>query len=124
MPICHTCQQPFPDYRELALHIIANKATHRIGRRWASKYLTNQRALDKKVTMKGRERSPLTQQDIENKRDTRRELSGKDIISETICPKCKHNTVRSFPIEYAKSPTAWRRDNRLVKLCVGCGGVE
>jgi len=124
MVICLSCQQTFPDYKELALHIITNKATHRKGRRWANKYLTNQRALDKKVTTQGKERSPLTQQDIENRRDTRRELSGQTKMSETLCPKCKHNGVRSFPIEYAKSPTAWRVGKSLVKLCVGCGGVE
>ena len=121
MPICHSCNKPSPDFKELAKHIIANKRTHRGGLMWARKYLLNQRALDRKVSLKNN-RVPLSEQEIENKKDSRRELSGALKNTSSFCPKCKRAGIYQFPIEYTKSPDAWRVGNFLVKLCVNCGG--
>ena len=122
MPICHSCNKPFPDFKELARHIIANKKTHRKGLFWAQKHLMNQRALDKKATMLAKNHNPLTEEDKENKKDTRRVLSGQLKNANTFCPKCKRAGIYQFPIEYAESPDAWRTGKSLVKLCVNCGG--
>lgn len=121
MPICNSCHKSFPDFKELAKHIMANKKGHRYGQVWAARCLTNQRNLDRKVSLQNRGNNPLTQQEKENKQDSHRELSGQTSIAETICPKCKCKGVYSFPIEYIKCPVIWREGNRLVKLCISCG---
>lgn len=122
MPTCLNCQQLFTDYKGLAHHIIANKKTHKRGLLWASKYIMRQRQLDRKATEQGRNYTPLTQTDKDNRHDLERVLSGVAINSPTICPKCKHKSISQFPIEYAESRQAWRVGNALVKLCVACGG--
>ena len=124
MPLCLTCKQPFPDYKELALHIVANKKTHKKGRLWANKYLMNQRTLDMKATIQNRNHTPLTEQERESKKDSQRELSGRLINTNTICPHCKKTSVYQFPIEYVKDPYAWRIGSNFVRLCPRCGGQE
>jgi hypothetical protein len=121
---CNTCHQSFESYKELALHIITNKKTHKKGRLWASKYTMKQRALDMKTTIQNRNHTPLTEQDRENKKDTRRELSGRLINTNTICPACKKTGVHQFEIEYIKDPDTWRMGNNFVRLCPRCGGQE
>lgn len=118
MPICNTCHQPFEDYKELAKHIIINKKTHKKGRLWASKFLSKQQLLDKKRA--NTERIPLTEQDKENKLNTRRDVSGETTTTLAICPKCNREHFYTFPIEYVQSPTAWKRNNSIVKLCSVC----
>lgn len=122
MPICHSCQQPFADFKALALHIASSKKGHRKGKMWAAKYLSNQRALDMKTTMQNRNHTPLTQQEKDNKANAHRELSGKVVNTDTICPHCKRQGISQLPIEYAHSSEAWRAGKCLVKLCISCGG--
>lgn len=122
MPECIACHQFFKDYKELALHITCNRKTHKRGLLWASKFLTNQRNLDRKATMQSRDRLPLTQEDKENRDNNQRELSGHIQTVKTYCPHCKRNGVYQFPVEYISSPEAWRVGSTLVKLCIPCEG--
>ena len=120
MVLCHSCNQPFSDYRELAQHIASNKKGHRRGKKWAAKYLLNIRALNKKKDMNGR--VALTEADRENKKDTVRELSGETTVVEALCPHCKRKSRQIFPIEFGGSSEAWRDKGCLVVLCQSCRG--
>lgn len=120
MTLCHSCDKSFPDYRELALHILSTKKGHRKGRRWAAKYLSHLNALARKELNHGR--SELTEADRENKRSTIRVLSGESVFVEALCPHCKRKSRQNLPIEYAESKEAWRSKGSLVVLCQSCGG--
>lgn len=122
MPMCLVCNKPYPDFGELARHIIGNKKSHRKGFMWASRYLTKQRELDRKSTFQERNqnRIPLTSGELANKRETVRELSGETTVAETYCPHCKRKTRQLFPIEYGESQEVWRDKGCLVVLCQSC----
>jgi predicted restriction endonuclease len=70
------------------------------------------------------ERVALTEEQKEAKQDCRATISGIRKMVETVCPKCKRKEHQSLPVEYVQSPLAWRQENRLVILCVGCGAKE
>lgn len=116
-PSCHSCDQSFADYGELAKHIAASKKGHRKGKVWAANYLLRTRALD---TKKFEGRRPLTEADKANKASTKLELSGatKDVLA--VCPRCHKGHRESLPVEYAESNQAWRQKNCLVLLCRSC----
>ena len=118
--LCHSCDKPFGDYRELALHILSSKKGHRQGRRWAARYLSHLNALARKENFQGH--SELTEADKENKRSTIRKLSGESVFVEALCPHCKRKSRQNLPIEYAESKEAWRNKGCLVVLCQSCGG--
>ncbi len=114
---CHSCQQIFADYGELALHIASSKKGHRKGKKWASNYLMRTRVLDKKNGY----RTPLTEQDRENKRDAQRELSGEIKYVPTVCPQCHQGQRQQLPIEYVESNSAWKIRGEFVVICNNCG---
>ena len=116
---CLSCPQEFGSYQELALHISSSKTGHRRGKRWAAKYISRHVINKRRRDISGR--SPATVKDIKNKEDTRRELSGKQMVADTICPKCHKSSRVMLEAEYITSPQAWRLQWRLVKICVICG---
>ena len=116
--LCHSCNLSFVDYKELALHISTSRKGHRQGKKWAAKYMMKVRALDKRNNGGGR--SPLTEDDKENKKNTRRELSGDNEHVATFCPHCRKKTKQVLPIEYTRSNEAWRLKDYLVVLCQNC----
>lgn len=118
--LCHSCNQSFEDFRELALHISSSKKGHRKGKRWAAKYIIGNRLNGKRTFDNGR--VPLTNEQRINKEDTRRELSGELEVVNTICLLGKHPVRQSLPIEYSKSPDAWRIKGHLVVMCNNCKG--
>ena len=119
MPKCFNCDEVFPDYMALALHITSAKKGHRKGKRWAAKYLMlNKISIDKK---RNNNRTPLTEKDRENKRNSKLELSGQTQTLLTYCPKCKKSYKQAVPVEYAMSPTAWRNTKGiLIMACPNC----
>ncbi len=121
-PLCLTCRQVFPDYKELARHISRSKNGHRKGKRWAARYLLNQRALDKKVSKKKRPHIALTEQEKENKKSLKRELAGKTVNVKVKCPRCKVEGMYEFPMEYAESEESWKVGDTMMKLCLKCLG--
>ena len=115
---CRYCDaEPFNDFKELAIHILTNKKGHRGGLIWARKYMSRQGILDRKLSLRGRDRAPITEKDRENRDNSRRELSGKQSAVTTICLKGKHAVLQYLPREYAESPYAWRVQGRLVVAC-------
>ncbi len=118
MPFCHSCKKPFADFKELALHIISSKKGHRHGKRWAAKYLLKVRQLDKRKELNGR--TPMTEEQKENKRNLERELSGENEFVITYCPHCKSLKKQPMPIEFTQSGEAWREKDKLVVLCPSC----
>jgi hypothetical protein len=121
MPTCHACHSEFPDFKELAIHIMANKKGHRKGRMWAAKYIMiNGLSPDKRIDRKT-DHIALTAEQKEAKKDCKGTISGIRKMVETVCPKCKRMEHQSLPVEYIGRPLAWRKDNRLVILCEGCG---
>jgi len=117
---CLSCGDDFESYQELALHISASKTGHRRGKKWAAKYLSRH-VINKRQNNFSGGRS-LSVEDIKNKSDNRRILSGEQIYTETICPKCRKPNRAVLEAEYAASPQAWRIDGRLAVVCVGCEG--
>ena len=116
---CSSCGQEVGSYLELALHILSSKTGHRRGRRWAAKYISRHVINKRERNISGR--SPATVKDIKNKEDTRRELSGEQMVADTICPNCHRSSRVVLEAEYINSPQAWRLQWRLVKMCVTCG---
>lgn len=123
MPNCLTCGKPFPDYQSLALHIVQNKKTHRKGLTWARKYLSRQQSLDRKVSnqVKRENRTPLTEQDLENRRNNYREISGKVAVTEVICPQCKTKAKEWLPVEYINDADNWKLNGLIALVCHRCG---
>lgn len=115
---CNSCKQPFDDYQSLALHIVASKAGHRKGKRWAAKYLS--RNVINKRDLNGR--TPLTEADKENRESTKRALSGKVNYELCVCPRCDKGHREMIPEEFARSQQAWRKGKNLVVICGNCGG--
>lgn len=117
---CLNCHKYFEDYRELALHILSNKKTHRRGLKWAARYMTRQNQLDRKVSLQDRVRTSMDEDDRQNLRDSRRILSGRFKYAKTLCLRCKKIITQQLPVEYTDSPYAWRIQGVLVANCEGC----
>lgn len=119
MPKCNSCGKECEDFRELALHIMAGKSSHRKGKKWAATYL--QRRVLNKREYDNNERTPLTEEQKQTREDLKMTLSGKTRYVNTICPKCKTTAMPSLEVEYITSPLAWRIGDRLAKICESCG---
>lgn len=117
---CNACGETFEDYQELALHIQSKRdKAHRRGKRWAAKFIHNNIiARDKHSDKYGR--TPLSENEVQNKLDNRRVLSGELIYTNTICLRGKHAVSQPLPIEYVNSTHAWRIQGRLVVICDKC----
>ena len=118
---CRACGQFFEDYGELAQHIAGEKRGHKKGKKWAAAYLLKVRQLNQRKDLK--ERVPLSEEDKENRRELRVELSGVKKMTNTQCPKCKSPHAEALEIEYVKSPLIWAtsRGTPLI-LCARCRG--
>jgi len=118
---CHSCDQKFPDYKALALHILSNRKGHRKGRRWATHYMCRS-----VPTPRNREhgRTPMTEEQKENlqdaKEDIRRVLSGNTKSVVAKCPKCHNNHRKLLEKEFAECPEVWRIDKLVATLCPNC----
>lgn len=113
---CHTCKQVFADPKKLAKHIVANKKTHK-KQYWAQSVLSDKKRLDRKLSMRKLERTPLTDEDREAKEDTRREISGATKLVPTVCPRCKRpGNLQQLEVEHTDNPVAWRIGNCFVRL--------
>lgn len=119
--ICHSCHVDFPDYRSLAIHISTSKKGHKKGKKWASKYLLIN-GLSAKNKYEHPERTPLTEEEKESKKNAKRELSGKTKYGQVFCPRCKQLYSRTVEVEYTDSPYALRKKGALVITCENCGG--
>jgi len=117
--VCYTCGKVCANIKELALHIIKNKRTHKVTQRIRS-IASDQKRLDRKLSMKKLERTPLTDEDRIAKEDTRRELSGNTKLVPTICPRCKVGNRQPLEVEHAESPQAWKLNDCFLVLCEGC----
>ncbi len=118
MPItCISCHKTFPDYSELACHIMASKKGHRKGKKWASRYLLKTSQLDRN---KPGGRTKLTEEDKQNKLTCVRPISGQERLVPTYCPRCKTKRQERLPVEYVESNQAWRMKGSFVVICTGC----
>ena len=120
---CLSCgKDDIADYKELAKHIIGNKKTHKnkSSQYWAKTYLSNHKYLDRKLSMRKLERTPLTDEDRIAKEDTRRELSGATKVVPTICPRCKTGNRQTLEVEHTDNPLTWRIGIAFVKMCDSC----
>ncbi|MCK9369916.1 hypothetical protein M0R04_08430 [Candidatus Dojkabacteria bacterium] len=120
--ICRVCNTDFgADWKALAKHIVSKKdKLHRKGRIWASKVLMNTKYLDSKKDLNGR--VPLTEQEKENKRDTKLEISGEEEFINAICPHCKVKYRAKVPIEYISLEHVWMINERYAIYCNDCRG--
>ncbi len=120
---CRYCiHEPFPDYKELAKHVIKFSKTHRGGVMWAKKFLTNDKYLNKKLAKKEAlkkmgQMPAATEEQIDTLARTRRELSGKTEMVTTICLDGKHAVAQLLPIEFTQSPTAFKIQGYLPVKC-------
>lgn len=128
MPSCNCCGANLPNYAELAKHILKYRSTHQKGLKWAANFNMKVRQLDRKVSWdKMREnRAAANMDDGEHhttKADIARELSGDTVMVKTICPnkKCMRHGMEALPVEFVRSPVAWKAGNSYVKLCQSCG---
>ena len=122
MPNCRYCHHaPFSDWHELALHITKEKKGHSRGKTWAAKVLTNVNQLNQKRDLP--QRVPLTEEQKEARKESKQDLSGKERMVLTLCPKCNKVTSQVVPEEYAQSKRAWRASNgTLFITCEKCKG--
>lgn len=124
---CRQCGEDFPDYKELARHILDNK-NHRYGRKWAASVMMRVRSLDRKATLQDqhKNRGTLTEEERENLRDNRaaceREVSGKQHLTKCLCPTAKCHRIHYvlLPVEYLEDP-CWRtKDGFPYITCPSC----
>jgi|ERR1035437_7036510 hypothetical protein len=120
---CLTCSRDdFPDFEALALHIFTE---HTRRNKWAAKVICKVTKLDKRIAKQvkrenQKNRVELTDQEKQNKRDSKTELSGVERQGFASCPNCKQRHHISIPVEYLASPYAWRKDKVLQINCAGC----
>jgi len=120
MVSCHSCNNQFDGYKDLALHIASTKKGHRKGKKWAASYLLKVNALNSKKDNYGR--SQLTEVEKENKKEMGREISGETMVVDTSCPNCKRKSPQILPVEFGRSSIAWRDNKYMVVLCSSCRG--
>jgi ribosomal protein L32 len=96
------------------------KKTHRQGRVWASKYLLMHNLSPRAKNGSLENRTPLSDEQKEAKRNTIRELSGRMKLVNTICPKCRTQEHRKLETEFVDEPLVWRIKGILVRLCDDC----
>ncbi len=122
MPDCRYCGKSCKDWGELALHVQSQKKGHRGGKKWAAQYLLKTRQLNSKKELNGRQ--PMSEEAKEIRRELIESvrLSGEEVCVETLCPnpKCKRVSKQVLPVEYVRSPNAWRTENQIIKLCRNC----
>lgn len=122
---CDQCGKPFTTYDELAIHILSEEG-HKKSRRWALKYkarnIKRTRVEYKKVGDDPDKET--TDYGEENRQNMKRKLSGENSFTNAVCPKCHKKHAVTLECEYVKSPSAWRIDNKLVKLCGGGADIE
>ncbi len=122
MVSCHSCNNHFEGYQELAIHIASSKTGHRKGKKWAAGYLLKLKYLNSKKDNHGR--SLLTKTEKENKKDMARAVSGETTVTVTVCPHCHRKKQQILPVEFSESRLAWREKDCLVVLCQPCRGVK
>jgi hypothetical protein len=120
MQNCHSCNFTCEDFKDLALHIIKNKSTHRKGLKWASAYLFKVNFLNQKVD-KPEGRITLTEEQKEAKENSQRELSGNLASVKICCPLCNTYSRDRIPIEYTESSFAWKsKSGEFLINCLDC----
>ena len=115
MPTCNSCGEYCETFADLADHVL--EAKHKAGRKWALKYkarVNNTRPLF--------ERQPLSDEQKEARGNCFRTLSGQTEAVKVMCIKCKEVHHQALPIEYTRSPDAWRNGGIFFRLCNFCGG--
>jgi hypothetical protein len=119
---CLSCHKSLEDYKSLALHIASEKKGHRRGKKWAARYLTNVRILDRKKD-KPEGRIPLTDEEKAVKASAFREVSGEVESRLCVCPHCKQGHPETLEVEFAKGTDTWKVKTGLpVVMCAGCRG--
>jgi hypothetical protein len=114
---CFYCNYSAEEPKDLASHIQLEHSNKR--NKWAAKVLTNVEWLNRKVD-KQQDRMPLTEEEREAKRSTHRELSGIEKNIQTYCVSCQSVAVQKLPVEFIRSPYAWRINNKPIVLCNSC----
>ena len=125
--ICRICKVKeeyleFEEWGELASHILTAHAKapknklNKASLKWAANYKFKNALLKKQEQY----RIPLTKGQKEAKTDTRRILSGKTILVETFCPKCRETHREDLDKEYVESPHAVKVGSKFEKLCRFC----
>ena len=115
---CNTCGEPFENYKDLAVHIQTAGKSHRKGKLWAAKFVTNVTYLDQKK--EHTERLPIDDQVRENREACIRETSGKMVVTQVFCPNCRKNFRLPVEKEHAENPLAWRTNKILTLNCESC----
>lgn len=121
--LCHFCDHPpFDNFKELALHLITQKKTHknRSSQIWAKKFLSKQEYLDKKVSRKFDGRIASTPEQLEARRESKYVLSGKTKLVSVKCPRCKMISRQPLEVEHVDNPEALKEGNCYLVLCGGC----
>jgi hypothetical protein len=126
---CRTCRQLFDSWDELANHVkeqckISNNPhkKDRAGLKWAKDFIKERRkrklgTIGKKEIIK----TPLTDEQRQNKQDSKLILSGETKVVKTYCNKCKRTIPQPLPIEYIESKQALRNNQGILEvLCSSC----
>jgi hypothetical protein len=124
MPNCNSCGASFPNWAELATHIIASKRGHQRGRVWASGLLLKTKQLNAKKELTQSTASPEQKLAIKETKEYLKEqgeLSGDTEIKPCLCPSCKRTVSQELPTEYTSSPYSWKTGNgTLIVNCPSC----
>jgi len=119
---CHSCGDVFEDFHALALHISSSRKGHRKGKRWAAKYLAGRTLRPEIKRIAENPDHENTEFGEENRANAKREISGDNEYTQTICPNCHIPARQLIPVEYIQSDNAWREKGVLVLDCQGCRG--
>lgn len=123
--ICYVCHEDCEgDFHALAQHWNTKRKEkehrkHRNSLIWAAHFLMNTKKLNKKKDEP--QRMKLTEQEKENKQSMYREISGEVEAVKILCCHCKRSGSGIMPIEYTRSPYAWRTNSgTLITTCRLC----
>ena len=117
---CRTCGNTFNDYKELAQHIMANRKTHKMGKKWAAKYILINGLSASKRGEKFNGRVALTQEQKDSRNDSKRTLSGDNDYVNAVCPKCSSKHRPLVPAEFAMSEDALKINGLHLIICSAC----
>ena len=115
---CNTCGEPFENYKDLAVHISISGKSHKKGKMWAARFVTNVNYLDQKKDRV--ERSPVDDQVRKNREECVRETFNRMTVTKVSCPSCHKLSRMPLEIEHVENPLAWRSGNSMMIICDTC----
>jgi RNase P subunit RPR2 len=101
---------------------MSQKKAHRKGKMWAAKYLAGRTIFAQTKNISSDPDKEKTEYGDGNRARMKVQLSGEIHNTRCLCPRCKKPHIEKLPVEYLESPLIWRKEDKVIKMCISCGG--